>query len=162
MAVEFIIEDGTGKTDSTSYETVEEFKQYWENRGVTFTELDEIIQTWLNLGTEYLDNHYRYWGDPTTPETQNLQWPRTGLRDDKKVIINGDVIPQQLKNALSLLAREARLNKDLSAKVNTGVASKRIGPVATTYKSGYTVDYKNVNTYLSRFIRKRAGIPVIT
>ena len=49
MAVEFVLEDGTGKTDSTSYAAVADFRQYFENFGTTFTETDDEIKTWLKL-----------------------------------------------------------------------------------------------------------------
>ena len=37
MAVEFVVEDGTGLDDATSYMSEVEFRQYWENRGIDYS-----------------------------------------------------------------------------------------------------------------------------
>jgi len=162
MAVEFVPETGAGLATATSYVTIAEFKQYWENRGVSFTALDPVIQTWLNIGTDYIDNYYKFWGVPTLPETQALQFPRIGLRDSKNIIIDSDVIPTELKNALCVMAREAKTTLDLSSKVDTGIASKSIGPVSVTYRNSYKVDYKNATAYLKIFIKNGAGLQVVS
>ena len=52
MSIQFVVEDGTGKSTATAYITVAEFKQYWENRGRTFTQNDATIQSWINQATE--------------------------------------------------------------------------------------------------------------
>ena len=159
-----IVEDGTGKTNSNSYISVDDFKTYWSDRGEEFTGVTpEVIATWLIRGTDFIDAQYLFLGYPTSADTQSLQWPRKGVRDTKGVIIDDDEIPKELLQAICLIGKEVRTVKDLSSKVDTGVSSKKIGPVSTSYKSGYVAEYKSVSNALGSLVRsgrpaRRVGV----
>ena len=162
MAIQFEVENGTGKSDATSYVSVAEFEQYWLNKGVDYTGAsypDTTIQAWLNIATEYIDEHYAFYGYATDYDTQALQWPRTGLRDNKGNLIDGDDIPTELKNAVFRMAREAISGTvDLEAKRAEGVQSKRIGPVSITYKTGWKQDYQFVNRTIKHLVKNFAAM----
>ncbi len=166
MAIEFVVEDGTGKSDATSYVLVEYFEQYWENRGVDYTNdaTYPVItkQAWLNVATEYIDYNYKFYGYSTEYATQSLQWPRTGLRDSKGNQIDDDSIPQELKDAVCRLAREAITQKDLETKVNTGEKSKKIGPVSITYKDGFKRDFNTATNLLRHLIKNFAALRTVS
>jgi len=159
----FVVEDGTGKSDATSYVSVTVFRNYWTDRGTTFTEIDATIQGWLVLATEYIDLYYEFWGEVTDEDTQALQWPRDGLRDSKKAEIANNVIPQELKDAVCRLAIECKDGTtNLEDKLENGLQSKRIGPVSKTFKNGYKSDYKNVTKLLRVFIRNNSALGVLS
>ena len=159
----FIVEDGTGKTNATSYLSVADFESYWTDRGTTFTETDAVIQGWLVSATEYIDTMYKFWGVVTYENVQALQWPREGVRDNKNYLIESDTIPQELKDATARLAIEAQDgSKNLESKLENGLQSKRIGPVSKTYKGSYKADYKVVTNLLRSLIRNNAGLRTVS
>lgn len=167
MAVEFVVETGAGLATATSYLSVADFRQFWENRGVSYNDVtypDATVQGWLNLGTEYIDNSYKFYGCPTTPETQALQWPRTGTRDNKKNLISDTTIPKQLTDALCWIARAvvSTPDKELSTKVGDGIKSRKVGPVAVTYRDGYEKDYQTATNLLNGLIKKFAALRTLT
>jgi hypothetical protein len=147
MAIEFVVEDGTGKSDATSYCTIAEFKQYWENRGVDYTaEADVDIQAWLNRGTAYIDQNYDFCGERTS-DTQALDWPRQYLTDRNGNTLASDAVPTDVKNATNEMAREAKSTSDLN--VNSSIKSKKVGVVSVTYGSGVSIAYPSVSNYLN-------------
>lgn len=132
MAITFVVEDGTGKTDSTSYATVAQYRQYWENRGVdrSATSVDDV-EAKLNIATEYLDNTYNWEGVPGSG-TQSLNWPRVGVEDPYGYAVDSDSIPQKIIDAACYLADQNNL-----AAINNGIQSFSIGPISKTFgKSG--------------------------
>lgn len=144
MAVEFVVEDGSGKSDATSYITKAEFTQYWENRGTDYSSLaNATLEALLNLSTQYLDSNYRWLGG-ITDQTQALMWPRYGLYDTKGYVVTNDKIPTELKNALCEIAGYQQENGDLLS-INKGVASKRIGPVSVTFSDSQANSDHTVN-----------------
>ena len=159
----FVVEDGTGKADATSYVTVAEFRSYWNDRNQYYKDYDDkTIESWLIIATEYIDYHYKFYGYATEYDTQALQWPRTGLRDNKGNQIASDEIPQELKDATFRLAKEATNQKDLETKVNTGEKAKRIGPVSITYKDGFKRDFNTATKLLKHLIKNYAALRVVS
>lgn len=157
MAVEFVVEDGTGKINSNSYMTVADFQQYWTNRGVDYTTTaDATIQAWLINATEFIDNYYRFSGEPSDYDTQALQWPRQYMRDAKGAEVASNTIPQALKDATARIAQQAKTNTDLFTQVNNGIKSKRVGPLAVTYSDGYKASFQVVDQLLKPFISNKA------
>ena len=146
----FIIEDGTGKADSNSYVSVDEFKSYWTDRGTTFTEADSVIQTWLILGTQYLDNNYNFHCNILV-DTQALKFPRTPFYKCNGVYVPEGTIPAEVKKAVYLLANYSQGN-DLDEIVSGGISSKSVGSVSVSYRSSSSEIkkiYTSVNKALS-------------
>ena len=63
MAIQFVVETGAALSNATSYVSIAEYKQYYENRGIDYTAVaDATIQAKLNIATEYIDNNYTFSG----------------------------------------------------------------------------------------------------
>lgn len=135
MSIEFIVEDGTGKSDATSYATVDQYKQYWLNRGLTITDSDALIQGYLNIATDYLDLTYRFLGCRVS-STQALEWPRYGANHKNGTVILSTEIPVEVINAVCYLANKYDM---LNFETST-VSSESYGPVSKTY-NGKTIEF---------------------
>ena len=130
MAIEFIVETGAGLTNATSYVSIAEYKQYYENRGIDYTATaDATIQAKLNIATEYIDNNYNFIGNISNDD-QALSFPRVGLSKNGYAI-DSDVIPQDLKDAVCYIADKVK-NGHIE-QVDDGVKSESFGPVSKTY-----------------------------
>ena len=149
MSLIFEVEDGTGKADATSYATLAAFRQYWENRGIDYSDggtpgaTDTEISIWLNTATSYIDMNYRFFGartndsGATTP--QALQWPRKNVLDRDGNEIASDSLPIDIANACIELARVVKDNSDLYADESANIESQSLGPASVTYKKGVRI-----------------------
>lgn len=95
-----IVEDGTIIEDAESYLSVDDADAEIAKRGgnsswdsLTLTQKE--VQ--LRLCTEYMDDNYNFSGSIVSSD-QELCWPRSGTKYDT------DVIPKEVKRALSVLA----------------------------------------------------------
>jgi len=150
MSIQFTVETGTGASTSTSYATVAQFKQYWENRGTTFSESDTIIEAWLNQATEYIDINYKFEGE-VVYSTQALEWPRVWTIGKMNIAIDSDTVPTEIINATCYLARQVK-DGDLNS-VDDGVKSISYGPVSKTYlKGSNSTEYPAVRKLLRCFL----------
>lgn len=150
MAIEFEVENGTSSSTSTSYSSIAEFKQYWENKGVDYTtETDDKIKGWLNSATEYIDNNYKFEGEKTNSD-QALDWPRVCVMDEDNNLIDSDVIPNDLKKATNYMA--AQVGTTGLDFIDDGVEQESYGPVSKTYaRSSADVVYKTCSQYLKYY-----------
>ena len=134
MSIEFVLEDGTGKSDATSYVSVAEFEQYWENLGVDYTDDDDYpdatIQAWLNEATAYADDT-NTWGGFLYSTSQALEVPRSGWSNDRYVDIS-ESVPDELKYGVCELAHARQADIDDSEEAD-GVSSESLGPHSTAY-----------------------------
>lgn len=111
MAIQYVTEDGTGKSDATSYASISFIKQYWENVRYAFaTYSDPDFEGWGNKATQTLEGMYlSIWpgerGTPATETTestaltQSLSWPRTGAEYIDEYPIENTVVPIEVQNA---------------------------------------------------------------
>ena len=140
MAIEFVVEDGTGLATATSYATTAAFQQYWENRGIDMsTQTTPDMQAWLNVATSYIDLNYRFFGAKTTPDTQALEWPRENVLDRDGNEIDDDVLPTDVTNAtieLAKIVKDKGVAVSLYSDDSDRVESQRLGPASVTYKKG--------------------------
>ena len=132
----FVIEDGSGKTDATSYTSVAEADAYHVDYGdpSTWSLLTASQkQSALMEGTRYVDLVYGdRWRGLKTDEDQALDWPRAFVTDANYKSWGDDVIPQAIKNAVSVLALKAQdeaLIEDLEDSGKIKSKSVRVGPV---------------------------------
>ena len=147
--IEFVVENGTGKTDATSYLTVAEFKQYWENRGSAFTDSDAQIQAYLNSATEFLDITFRFKGLKVKDE-QALEFPRYGVMRRNGRLIDSDIVPTDIKSACAYLAgmkSEIELNV-----VENNIRSESYGPVSKAYSGGQSISFPYISKLLSDYV----------
>lgn len=154
MAIEFVVEDGTAKSDATSYVTLAEFRQYWENRGVSYAIVDGYpdvtIQAWLNDATAYADLT-KCWAGAISDEDQALAIPRTGWSDCYGRDID-DSVPDYLKWGVCELAGK-RQGTDPEQLAEGNIASQSYGPVSISYKgsgSGVSISYPTAERWFSK------------
>ena len=157
----FIIEDGTGVENANSYVTVQDFRDYWTDRGTDYTtKTDTEIENSLVLATQYIDKNFRYIGRKST-SIQRLQWPRYWAYDPEGYAYSG--LPDDLISATCEAGSIITGGTQLFANTEEGVTEKteNVGPVQTTYKfmSQQTgkVMYQAVNMYLKDLIAKRTN-----
>lgn len=145
MAIEFIVETGEGLTNSTSYVSIDEFKQYHLNRGTDYSSLaDDKIQASLNIATEYIDSSYNFKGYMSV-SNQALAFPRFDIGD-----VN--IIPAGVKLATCYLAEKA-LDENIFDEIDENIVSESIGgQISKTYKGKYNKSYRAVEKYLSPYI----------
>lgn len=152
MAVIFIVENGSIVTGANSYCTVEYYIQYWENRGSDFSgHSPTSIETLLIRATEKIDQSY-FWKGYITLSGQSLMWPRCGMYDSKNNSIDCNTIPNELKNAVCSMAAYICLYGDPDENNETGIKSKKIGPISVTFTNGGKSEIKAVDKALSSYI----------
>ena len=106
MAVEFVVEDGSGKSDATSYISIADMKQYWDNRGYDYSALsDDQISILLNRSSQIVDGQYFVHFDGTrSSSTQALLWPRLDTEYPDQWTIASNAIPKEIPQAISEMA----------------------------------------------------------
>ena len=150
MAVQFITEDGTGKSNATAYITVAEFKQYWENRGRSFTQTDATIQAWINQATEYIDGSFQFKGCQVL-DSQALQFPRYGVIKFNGTIIDSDIVPVQIKNSTAYIACQVGDSIILNS-MQTNIKSETYGPVSKTFSGPESISFDYIKKQLQELI----------
>lgn len=129
--IQFIVEDGTGKTDATSYVSVAELEQYWENRGVDYsTTLEATVQAKLNIATQYVDNLHVYEGHKMTT-AQAREFPRDWLIDRDGIDQSG-IVPEAVKSAVCEAAGYELEGNSLE-DATLAIESRSMGPVSVRY-----------------------------
>jgi len=161
MAITFEVENGTGKTNATSYVTIAEYKAYWGDRGISITDTDENIKIYLNLATEYTDSIANYCGQIYS-DTQALFVPRINWYDSKYYDISQSV-PYQLKNAVCEFAY-IRKADNLEEIKTSGISSESYGGVSIVYSgdSGQAkLSYPNAMKWLKQITCGSTGLRAI-
>lgn len=135
MAVEFSA--AVGSANSTSYVTVEEFLQYWENLNgsiyATLNALDSDDQKRLcNRGSQYLDAAFEPKdGERANPDgstaalAQALNYPRSNATDDQGDALSATIIPKAIKDAACEAAYRAQLQGTADLIPDQGRATKK-------------------------------------
>lgn len=134
MAIEIIVEDGSGNTDANSFVSVEDARAYAEARGTDLPTDDDEVASMLIRASDYLDAQECRFQGKRTSSSQALTWPRTG------VVLNCDdvppnVIPKSLIAAQVQLAMAINAGFDLQPNVSPQdyVTREKVGPIETEY-----------------------------
>ena len=166
------VETGAIIAGAESYVTAAECDTYHTNRGnATWTGTDTAKEAALRKAAAYLDSHYRrrWKGNRVYPLHQFMEWPRYGVDIGNMapmiggVYLNGailnqflpsDEIPQRVKDAQCELALRA-LSADLNTDIATGVVSKKVDVLETTYNPYSTRQtiYPFVDSLLSDYLK---------
>lgn len=103
MAVNFVVETGSGSATATAYLTIAQLKQYWDNYGYSYSNVpDGTFQQKINKATEILDSQYTtLWPGKRKSETQALDWPREDATYIDGTEIAETVVPPEVKKAVS-------------------------------------------------------------
>jgi len=132
-----IIEDGTGKTDSNSYVTVDEFRAYAEARGTVVAEsTDQDYEQYLIKAMDKLESYRGRYQGQKVDQDQALQFPRDGVYiDDYEV--SASTIPRELKYSQMAFAMESLAGNDLSptqlVSSSGQVTKEKVGEIEVTY-----------------------------
>lgn len=109
MAITFIVEDGTGKSDANALITTAEADGIMANYGDSAdwkaaSDGDDGEKAHaIREATRYLNFHYT-WLSYKTLGTQACQWPRFEVYDEDGYSVDSDVIPERVKEACAYLA----------------------------------------------------------
>lgn len=129
-----------GDASANTYATLAEAAIYMSSR-LNTTVWDASTTDQKNAAllqaARLLDSVMCWTGSPTDEDTQALTWPRTGMYNRNGGAIASNVIPQQLKDAQSELARQLQITdlmatSDISA---LGISEVKAGPVGVKFKS---------------------------
>lgn len=115
MAVQFVVEDGTGLATATAYLTTANADQYHENIGndAWADASDAEKQVAINVATQFVDLHYRFRGMKKLT-TQALEWPRDALLSRTELeFIDEDSVPVEVERATAELALASIAGVDL-------------------------------------------------
>jgi hypothetical protein len=137
----FIVEDGTGLENSTSYVALDYASTYAESffseaDYTTWSEAsDASLERVLNRATMYLDSTYQFLGEKSTA-TQALQFPRAYLYDFKGDLISG--VPNDIKKAVCLAAIRLLNGINMSPDLERGgkVIREKIDVIDISYSEG--------------------------
>lgn len=159
---DFILEDGTGLENATSYSSIEfadDYAQFLgdENWGNLLNDEKEVL---LIQATYFLDD-LLVWQGSLLNEDQNLNWPRTSFRDKNGRLVEG--LPQPITKAAAQLAIYSQ-EGDLSSSV-AELKSQSWGNASETYLSSYVEDdspVSSVKTLLARLGYGRSATAFIT
>ena len=165
-----VVEDGTGKVDAESYDSVAGISATLAKTGEDAAWLalasETIREQVARKATRVLDSEYRFRGVKGTAG-QALEWPRLDARDDDGYAYESNAVPTRLKQALAqLCAAGSVTGADLQPDQTTpgtvesesisiaGVISESI-----TYQGGksQSVFYRKAEGLLSELI-ETAGI----
>ncbi len=127
----FVVETGSASATANSYASVANGNTYHAAHLYASTWLqatDSQKEKALMWATRLLDEQV-VWSGFKRERSQALQWPRNGVTDKAGYIIDSNVIPQVVKDAISELARYL-MTSDRTAEADT-IGFKRIkaGPV---------------------------------
>ena len=123
MALAFVVEDGSGLSAATSYLSIADMKQYWDNMGYSHASLESTaIKQYLNLSAKALDGQYGgRWPGIRGTVSQGLLWPRIGALYYDGSSIGSSTLPGEIEDAIAELAYIISQGTEVTA-VNTDTA----------------------------------------
>lgn len=166
----FVLEDGTGLSNSNSYASVAEFKAYHGDRGTDISSLSgSDIEQNLIVATDFIE---RRWGnlflDEPLLSTQALSFPRKDLEDKFGNDIDG--IPTKLKWACIEYAYQNTLSSLFNQPTvdATGVrvlkTRSKVGPIedevqySDTGRVETTKSFPNIDPLMFGFISSAGSV----
>lgn len=139
MAFSFVVEDGTGLPNATSYISVEEADDILVTN-IHNTEWIALTQSQkeylLSWATRLLDTKADWNGHKTYP-TSALRWPRKCVIDRDCVKIASDEIPKQLKEAVAEYARFLISTDRTTEQETDGITEITVDVIQLKFDSDY-------------------------
>jgi hypothetical protein len=164
MEIEFVVEDGTGLSNATSYVSALELQQYWFNIGYSFESLtDNDIKRLLNKSTAYIDSNYvKGFPGYRVSSTQRLEWGREGAYYTDGYDIESGTVPREIKNAVNEMAYlinqgvdpNATISKD--GKVISESVSVDVIKESVKYQEGSSM-YQDIYTSVDNALYRITG-----
>jgi hypothetical protein len=162
--VAFVVEDGTGLSNSNSYCSVVEFQAYWTDRGFDYSAYtDGQIEKALVRATDHIELTYRaFFRGVREVDDQALSFPRALLYVE---LVEVEGVPDNLKRATHEYAKRALtvdLDPDLADTATAGGAvllseTKKVGPIETrrTFQAGggrLLALYRGADMWLTEYL----------
>lgn len=120
----FTVEDGTNVAGANAYTTVVFVDEFQQDRGSSlWTASIGDRESAIVRACDFIDHQFDFRGERTN-DNQSMEWPRRGVRDERDVLIDDDVIPVRLQEAVAVLAVPA-LTKTLNPDLEGGRVLKR-------------------------------------
>lgn len=142
-----------GAANANTYATLAEANVYISSR-LNTTVWDDSTTDQKNAAllqaARLLDSVMCWTGSPTDEDVQALAWPRTGMYNRNGGAIASNVIPQQLKDAQSELARQLQIT-DLMATNDVsalGITEVKAGPVGVKFNTQSIINGAVASTQL--------------
>jgi len=139
MALQFIVEDGSGLATATSYIAEADAEQYFENRPnhaniASWTAaLSAAKQGALVEGTAWLDQGYVWKVGVKGSADQALDWPRTGAYDAEGYAIAIDEVPVAVERATCEVAIRILAGETFSPDKDAAVDGVKLGPLEVDF-----------------------------
>jgi len=149
-----IAQDDTGTVENAnSYNTVQEFRDYWKARGVDYTETSDCtIESYLIPARSYLDTRYVWAGYKTNGRDQTTAFPREELYDCSGAspeLVDG--IPREIKEAQNeyahIQADQGALQPNGNIKGNVKSKKAKVGPLEEEFEYSPAGESGNVIAY---------------
>jgi len=103
MAINFVVEDGTGLSNATSYIAIADANQYVEDYVADSTDWsaasDDVKKQALNVASQFIDLQYVPLQGVRLKEAQALNWPRAYVTDRDGYSVDSDIVPQRVEYA---------------------------------------------------------------
>jgi hypothetical protein len=131
--MDLIIENGTIVASANSYVTVAEAVAFAANRGVTLPG-EDATKVLVIKSMDWLESLYLRYQGALKSETQELQWPRTGITVNGFTLAD-TVIPKALKNAQCQVIMDLFSGIDPQANfaASPAVIKEKVDVLETTY-----------------------------
>lgn len=140
MAFTFLVEDGTGLPDATSYVSVADADDILsvnphiaEDWGALSETEKEQLLSWAS---RYLDMK-AIWKGERAVETSALRWPRSGVVDRDEIELPDNEIPQQLRIATAEMARFLMLDDRASERSQDAISELKVDVVEIVFAKDY-------------------------
>ena len=164
-----IVETGAIVAGAESYVSVTDASAFHAARGdttwagITTAQMEQA----LRRATDYMVHAYRLrWHGSRVSTTQALDWPRSLVPIvDSPVYtyLATDVVPDEVKNACSMLARRAAAGPLLDDQERTKISVK-VGPIETAWAAGSSQakKYAEIDALLRPYLKSGGGqIPMV-
>lgn len=164
----FLVEDGSGLADATSYSSIADADAYHADytTGAALTAwtnaTDPEKESGLMVATQWIDANYAHaWSGRPVNDDQALDWPQECATDNFGLWVSSTEVPVQIKQATAILALKHiqgdTLEPDDSAGSNVKSESVTLGAmsVSKTYSGGK--DTKKRYSLVERLIGELIG-----
>lgn len=159
MALE--VEDGTGKANAESYNSVAELDTYFTANGAPTawaTAATADKERHARIATRWMDEQWTWRGTISYPATpQALAFPRTGVTDDQGRVYSSTAVPGPIKTLHAEVVRLSVESKLQTTEIKRGglVQSVTAGPVSKTFASH--ADWRSLYPYLDKIAKPLTG-----
>lgn len=124
MAIELIVEDGTGLINSNTYSTIVEARSYAINRGITLSVNDDDVAIQLIKAADYINSLECEFKSLRLKDSQALSFPRVNIG-----------LPNAVKNAQMQAVIEQANGFDLMPTITASnyITKEKVGDLEITY-----------------------------